>query len=290
MTASTGVMNSLLPKLTALLGEEYVKLKSVRRGIGYLRDELSSMNALITKLADVEELDVQLKEWRNNVRELAYDIEDCVDTFMRHLGSGNAKASLIRRTTRKIKKLWARHQVANQIEELKSRVMEVSERRLRYKFEEQSKITESAVTDPRLPVLLAESKGLVGIDSPRERIAKWLLDEEQQLKVVSIVGCGGLGKTTLAMEMYRAVGGQFQCKASASVSRKLDLRKLTSDLLFQLDPGEHGRLEMLEVEQLSLKLREHLKDKRYVSIHQWTSSEFKIWDAYCSTVCNSNHI
>ncbi|CAD6206138.1 unnamed protein product [Miscanthus lutarioriparius] len=239
VTASTGVINSLLPKLTALLGEEYVKLRSVRPGISYLKDELSSMSALITKLSDVEELDVQLKEWRNNVRELDYDIEDCIDTFMHHFDSGNTKGGLIRKTTRSIKKLWARHQVATQIKELKSRVMEVSERRLR-----------------------AESKGLVGMDGPREEIVKWLMDEQQQLKVVSIVGFGGLGKTTLAMEVYRTIGGQFQCKASTSVSRNLSLNKLICDLLSQVDPGEHGRLEILEVEQLVRKLRECLKDKR----------------------------
>lgn len=95
-----------------------------------------------------------------------------------------------------------------------------------------------------------QSKDLVGMDGPREEIVKWLMVEGQQLKVVSIVGFGGLGKKTLAMEVCRTVGGQFQCKVSASVSRNLDLKKLISDLLSQVDPGEHGRLEMLEVEQL----------------------------------------
>ena len=124
-------------------------------------------------------------------------------------------------------------------------------------------------------MLLAESKGLVGMDGPREEIVKWLMDEHQQLKVVSIVGFGGLGKTILAMEVYRTIGGQFQCKASTSVSRNLSLNKLICDLLSQVDPGEHGRLEILEVEQLVRKLRECLKDKRYTFM------------LHCTTVCKS---
>jgi DNA transposition AAA+ family ATPase len=187
---------------------------------------------------------------------------------MHHFDSGNMKGGLIRKTTHNIKKLWARHQVATQIKELKSRVMDVSERRLWYKFEEcTTKIEESVPVDPRLPVLLAESNGLVGMDGPREEIVKWFMDEEQQLKVVSIVGFAGLGKTTLAMEVYRTIGGQFQCKASTSVSRNLNLKKLICDLHSQVDPGEHGRLEMMEVEQLVRRLRECLKDKRYTSMH-----------------------
>jgi hypothetical protein len=38
------------------------------------------MNALLVKLSNSEErLDEQSKEWRNKVRELSYDIEDCID-------------------------------------------------------------------------------------------------------------------------------------------------------------------------------------------------------------------
>lgn len=136
-------------------------------------------------------------------------------------------------------------------------------------------------------MLLAESNGLVGMDGPREEIVKWLMDEEQQLKVVSIDGFAGLGKTTLAMEVYRTIGGQFQCKASTSVSRNLNLKKLICDLHSQVDPGEHGRLEMMEVEQLVRRLRECLKDKRYlIIIDDWTISA---WGLVKSVLAENNH-
>lgn len=225
-------MDSLLAKLTALLGEEYMKHKSVRRKIASARDELSSMNALLLKLADVQGLHQQLKDWRNNVRELAYDMEDCIDAFMHKLahGHGVAKPGVIKKMARKMKRIWVRHRVADQIEELTARVKEVSERRSRYKLDENIVRSGTHVAiDPRLPVLLAESKGLVGVDGPRDVITGWLMDGEPQLKVVSIVGFGGLGKTTLAMEVYRSLGGQIHYKASTSVSRILDLKRLTKE-------------------------------------------------------------
>ncbi|XP_062209375.1 disease resistance protein PIK6-NP-like [Phragmites australis] len=179
VSASTGAMTSLLAKLNALLSEEYTKLKSVRRKIFSVRDELSSMNALLVKLADVEGLDGQLKEWRNNVRELAYDMEDCIDAaFMHKLARGDTEQSgFIEKTLCKIKELRVRHKVANQIEELTARAKEVSERRTRYKLDESIVRTATPVpVDPRLPVILAESKGLIGVDGPRDTITGWLMD------------------------------------------------------------------------------------------------------------------
>lgn len=80
--ASKGVMLPLLSKLSKLLEEEYVKLKGLRKQILFLKDELSAMSAALQMLTDAEKLNPQMEEWRNKVRELAYDIEDCVDAFM----------------------------------------------------------------------------------------------------------------------------------------------------------------------------------------------------------------
>jgi molybdopterin-guanine dinucleotide biosynthesis protein len=49
-----------------------------------------------------------------------------------------------------------------------------------------------------------------------------MMDEDsvsaRQLKVFSVVGFGGLGKTTLANVIYRKLEGQFQYRAIISVS------------------------------------------------------------------------
>jgi putative protein kinase ArgK-like GTPase of G3E family len=63
-----------------------------------------------------------------------------------------------------------------------------------------------------------ETAGLVGIDAPREELVSLLMDSEKTVKVVSIVGFGGLGKTTLAKQVYDQIRGQFDYKAFLSVS------------------------------------------------------------------------
>ncbi|KAF0907800.1 hypothetical protein E2562_020874 [Oryza meyeriana var. granulata] len=132
VSALTEAMNSLLFKLTNLLESEHKSLKGLQREIGFLESELHSMNSMLQRLADMEETDAQTKEWRDRVRELAYDIEDCINLFMHQLGSITRKAGFIKKMAWKIKGLQLSHRISQQIQELKALVMEESDRHRRY--------------------------------------------------------------------------------------------------------------------------------------------------------------
>lgn len=260
VSASSGVMKSLLGKLATLMGEEYGKLKGVRKEVASLEDEFRSMNALLEKLAGMDELDVQAKEWRNRVREMSYDIEDCIDDFMHHLGKNGASTGFVNKTARVLKKLRARHQIANKIQEIKARVKEASEQRMRYKLDEYTPMSSYVPVDPRVVAMYADAAGLVGIDAPRDELVELLMGEEQELKVVSIVGFGGLGKTTVANEVYRKLEGQFDCRAFVSVSQKPDIPRLLNKVLSEL--GGQCFPHTGELDDFLKNIREHLQDKR----------------------------
>lgn len=131
--------------------------------------------------------------------------------------------------------------------------------------------------DPRLPALYEAAKNLVGIDGPREEISRWLTEGQsgptQQLKVVSIVGFGGLGKTTLANQVYKQVKDKFNCTSFLSVSKNPDVLKLLKNLLLEvqkkeiiikssLTPSEFTKFPD-DNQKLIDTLREHLANKRY---------------------------
>ena len=79
-SAVTGVMGSVIGKLAALLGEKYQLTRDVERGICFLKDELSTMDAVLQRLADKDDdqIDPVAKDRRNKVRELSYDIGVCL--------------------------------------------------------------------------------------------------------------------------------------------------------------------------------------------------------------------
>uniref|UniRef100_A0A0E0J8S2 Uncharacterized protein n=1 Tax=Oryza nivara TaxID=4536 RepID=A0A0E0J8S2_ORYNI len=195
VSASVGVLNPLLTKLSSLIEGEYNLLKSVKKDIIFLRNELSSISVLLEHLSNKEDkLDGPTMEWRNNMLELAYDIEDCIDLFIHKLSCGDANANFVRKIGSKIKKLWGKHQITECIQELKNRVMEEDQRRKRYQIDDFISEPSMVEIDPRLPALYEEVERLVGIDGPREKIVKWIMHKDwssEQRKVVSIVGWVG---------------------------------------------------------------------------------------------------
>ena len=124
VSASTGVMNSLLGKLTTLMGKEFSRMKNLRKEVKYIHDELRSMKDALGRLADVDEPDPQTKSWRNKLRELSYDIEDIIDDFIQNIGEKDNKSGFFRKMIRRLKTSRARHRIAGQIEEIKKHAHE----------------------------------------------------------------------------------------------------------------------------------------------------------------------
>ena len=95
--------------------------------------------------------------------------------------------------------------------------------------------SDHAAVDPRLSALSAEEAHRVGIDGPRGDLAKWMMEGDRSTKrhrrVLSIFGFGGLGKTTLAHEVYRKIRGHYHCQAFVSVSQKPDKKRIIKDVI-----------------------------------------------------------
>uniref|UniRef100_A0A0E0MEE3 Uncharacterized protein n=1 Tax=Oryza punctata TaxID=4537 RepID=A0A0E0MEE3_ORYPU len=281
VSVATGVLSSVLGKLPALVEKQCNnRFKGVNEEIISMKAELQSMNALLLKLADMDDLDIQVKEWRNQIRELSYDIEDCIDDFIHRIDGSSSRVhkGFFQKSIYKLRTLGAHNEIADQILKLKARVDDASERQKRYNFSGAiSSSIDVVPLDPRLPALFAEADALVGIDEPAEVLINWLTKGveklESRLSVVSLVGLGGLGKTTLARQGYNKIGGQFDCQAFVSISQKPDMRKIFQKMLNDITRTEHaslawdeeqlmGRLGALDEEQQINKLREFLTGRR----------------------------
>ncbi|WVZ91462.1 hypothetical protein U9M48_037630 [Paspalum notatum var. saurae] len=283
VSVARGAMGSLLTKLGELLTAKYKLLKEAKGQVMFLKAELESMHAFLKKISDMEDPDEQDKCWAKEVRELSYDIEDSVTEFMprveRKSGSKpHGFKGFISRSMNLLTAMNTRHEIAKEFEGLKRHVKEVSERRARYKIDDTAKPNDHTAVDLRILALHAETASLVGVTGPRDDLIK-LMDEQdvpaQQLKVLSIVGFGGLGKTTLANEIYRKIEGQFQCRAVVSVSQKPNIRKIIRTVLSKVGfvPPENTNMELWEESELISTLHKFLLDKRYFIVVD------DIWDA-----------
>jgi hypothetical protein len=116
--------------------------------------------------------------------------------------------------------------------------------------------------------MYAEASSLYGMDGPRDELIQLMDGEGDELKVLSIVGFGGLGKTTLANEIYRKLQGRFQCQAFVSVSRRPNIRKFLKTTLSQVGyvPRKGTNMENGEEYELINVLRICLRNQRYASL------------------------
>ncbi|VAH40365.1 unnamed protein product [Triticum turgidum subsp. durum] len=275
MDLATGAMGSLLPKLLQLLNDEYKLQKGVKEGVRSLEEEMRSMQAVLQVVGEVprDQLDVQVKLWAGEVRELSFKMEDVVDKFLVHVDDGSepaAKSNKLKRLTKKMAGLFTkgkdRHEIANAINDINNQVKVIAERRARYNLDN-IVIRPAAVTiNPLLQALYTEMTELVGVDGKRDQLLMELLLNKddvsnKKLKIVSVVGFGGLGKTTLVKTVYDKIKGDFDCKAFVSVGRKADPKKVLMDILLDLDVGG-SQLTLLDETQLVRKLREYLERKR----------------------------
>ncbi|CAD6257063.1 unnamed protein product [Miscanthus lutarioriparius] len=220
--------------------------RSLQRGLRgevmFLKAELESMQAAMERVSEAPVNDNQVNIWASEVRELSYDIEDSIDQFMVRVNvhpstTPEGFKGFISRSLRLLAEVKTRHQIATEIRDMRT-LVEVAERRNRYKVD--SSVTTASTApeiDRRLHGIYEESAKLIAISGPREELAELLMVREgasKKLKVISIVGVGGLGKTTLADVMYRQLRGQFECNAFVPVSLKPDLKRIISSILRQV--------------------------------------------------------
>uniref|UniRef100_A0A0E0I6C6 Uncharacterized protein n=1 Tax=Oryza nivara TaxID=4536 RepID=A0A0E0I6C6_ORYNI len=116
--------------------------------------------------------------------------------------------------------------------------------RIRYMPNDNCVPTSVVPIDPRLSALYTETSSLV----PKANLIKWLMGDEQERNV----------------EVYRDIGGKFDCKAFVSVSQRPDMTALLSSIILQI--GRQKSSHSCSMKDLIDSLRESLQHKRYLAL------------------------
>nr|KYP56654.1 Disease resistance protein RPM1 [Cajanus cajan] len=174
----------------------------------------------------------------------------------------------------KITSLISRHQITTEIQDIKQSLSVIKERSERYKFqvsqETSSRFEERRWHDPRIGSLFIEETEIVGFEDSRMEMVDWLVKGTKDPAVISVVGMGGLGKTTLAKHVFDSekVKNHFDCRAFITVSQSYNVRGIFIDMIKQFcretkDPVPKTLEEMNETPLIS-ELRQYLEHKRYL--------------------------
>ncbi|PIN23805.1 Apoptotic ATPase [Handroanthus impetiginosus] len=157
------VVSFLFHQLSVWLQEEQKLLAGLVEEAEFIRGEMGQMRAFLRVADSNEESDPQLKEWLRQIREIAYDTEDVLERYMFRFAHHDAHGF-----RGYLRKIYA--SLKNQ--------------------------------KARGDGLLLEEVDVVGIDKPKEQLIKWISSIDSGLKVISVVGMAGLGKTTLVKKVF----------------------------------------------------------------------------------------
>ncbi|CAL5067302.1 unnamed protein product [Urochloa decumbens] len=272
MSAATGALKPVLTKLASMVSNEYNHFKGARSKIEFLTKELTSMHAFLLRMSEEENPDVQDKIWMEEVREISYDIEDSLDKFIYGVdGSYSNSNGFIDKCKSLLAKIKNHHGIARMFDDLKAQVKEVGDRNARYKIPKTITTTSNVTVDHRSLAIFEDASKIVGLDEQKYELIKLLTSEDecvssQQPKVVSIVGYGGIGKTTLAYQVYEELKKQFECRAFVSASRTPDTTKIFRTIMSEVSNKPYSDTEAGDIQQLVRGINNFLKGKRYLIV------------------------
>lgn len=276
----------------------------LKESIRVLHGEVEGMHAALSVIAAGRPVDEGTRAWAQDMKDVCCSINYKVDKFRkrvelgaRFLSTKSGLKRLIAGRKRRTVNGDARREFAAGIIDLKKSVLEVAERRQRYFHGIQPPWRNSVHDDalptnddakaeqhPVVPDLQQDGKSKeippLGIEGPMAALLTRLglqdgdeastsySEPQLKVKVVSIVGTVGVGKTTLAKAVYQSLPpGRFDCTAWVSLSINPDIRMVLIDLLGQIMSTQDQQYDnfdwMGETELIINKIWKSLHNKRY---------------------------
>ncbi|KAL6845678.1 hypothetical protein ACP4OV_024501 [Aristida adscensionis] len=312
MDLVAGPMSSLVIKLGELLKEEYKLQAGVRAEVERLQRDLEHAHAALQEVAKFrsDQLDGLVKLWARDIREASYDMEDIVDAFLVRMEDGDGyQPYSMKRLRKKMARLFTkskpRHKIARAIEDVREKLRQVTERRGTYNIHDVvPKIASSSHNDDVVPKtgslphnchrvsdMYNNMTKLAGIEKPRDELISMLMSQPDDMsrKIACVVGPGGLGKTTIARQVYDKLKGDFSCAAFISVGQQPDANKVLKDILIDVDKDlySENNVTIWNQVQRTKELLLFLDKRRYLIVIDdiW---DIASWKTIASALCNNN--
>ena len=280
------VLASLIDRLVPLVTHEAILLRGIHGEVDDIKDELESIQSFIkdadARAAAEEDTSEGVKTWVKQVREVAFRIDVAIDRYLLHVAQHgpyrHGITGFVHKKTHSLKTLKHRRKIASEIQEIKASLQKIKARKEKYGLQSTGQGSGSSAPkarwlDPRKDSPYLDDIDIVGIELPRDELISWLINGSPDRTVLSVVGMGGLGKTTLAKKVYddQTVRGLFDCHAWISMSQPYKLEAILRKMLMQfceerMERPPEGMDSMDEEESLIKSLRDYLQQKRYLVV------------------------
>ncbi|KAK7252350.1 hypothetical protein RIF29_36221 [Crotalaria pallida] len=274
------IIQVVLENLSSLLQNE------LRLFLGFdqdLKRLCSTLTAIKATLEDAEEKQFSnraIKDWLQKLKEAAWVLDDILDECATHAleleSEGyNFKSGLLGKVQSFLlssfhhpKHVVFRRKIAEKLKKIRERLDEIAEEKNQFHFIDIHHTTKrSRVMDWRETTSTIQPK-ICGREEEKDKIVDFLVVDASNvdhLSIFTILGMGGLGKTTLAQLIFNhdRVVNHFELRIWVCVSEDFSLKKMAKAII---QSASGVVVEDLELEPLQRRLQELLRGKRYLLV------------------------
>ncbi|XP_073109672.1 putative disease resistance protein RGA3 [Elaeis guineensis] len=279
VTAASPVVKMVVEKLASGLWKELGLERSVYTDMEKLQSKLSMIQNVLDDAEKKSITNKALQGWLKKLKDAALDADDVVDEFQTE--ALRRRMERYDRMTGKVRDFFSsnnpiafRYKIGGKIREIRERFDEIVKENKDFdlmviKSDSDSiknKSDSDRPVDRETTSLVIEPK-IYGRDEDEKQVMEFLVDRDndKNISILTIVGLGGIGKTTLAQSVYNneRIKEQFELRMWVCVGETFDVKMFLRSMIEQLK-GEQSIFSNLQT--MSTFLDEKLRTKRFLLV------------------------
>ncbi|KAJ6882823.1 disease resistance protein RGA4 isoform X1 [Populus alba x Populus x berolinensis] len=285
------LVSPILEQLTTIfvqqVQEEVNLVVGVKKQCDKLKSNLLDIQSVLEDADRKQEKDKAVRDWVDKLKDACYDMDDVLDEWSTAIlrwkmeeaeenthSRQKIRCSFLGSPCFCFNQVVRRRDIALKIKEVSEKVDDIAKQRAKYGFDlykatdELQRLTTASFVD---------ESSVIGRDGKKRNVVSKLLAESSQeardVDVISVVGLGGIGKTTLAQLAYNddEVTAHFEKKLWVCVSEPFDEVRIAKAILEQLE----GRpTNLVELQSLLQGVSESITGKRLLLVLDdvWTEN------------------